>query len=72
MSYLTTIALLYRHLRKGLYWAHHACKIATHINTAIQGSNASDALKTQAANFLTSANALCDAIAAYIAGLPGN
>jgi len=72
MSYIGAIKSLYNHLKKALRWAHVACRAAAHLNTAIQASNASDALKTQATNWMTSTNALCDAIAAYIAALPGN
>lgn len=72
MSFLSTIRSLYKNLKDALRWAHHACKIAGYINNELQASNASDALKAQGAAFLTSANALCDAIQAYIDGLPGN
>lgn len=72
MTFISSIKSLYKNLKDGLRWAHHACRIATHINSEIQASNADDTLKTQASNFLTSANALCAAIEAYIDSLPGN
>lgn len=72
MSFLTTIKRLYKNLRDGLRWAHIACRAAQKINDELQASNASDALKAQAAAFIVSANALCSAIEAYIDSLPGN
>lgn len=72
MSFISTITRLYRNLRDGLRWAHAACRIAKRINDELQASNASDELKAQGAAFLVSANALCAAIEAYIAALPGN
>lgn len=71
MSYLSYIAKLFKNLRDALRLAHLACKLAARINTEIQNSNASDAIKTQAAAFLGSANALCSAIETYKNNLPG-
>lgn len=72
MSYIGSIKTLYNHLRKALKWAHVGCRVAAHLNTAIQTSNASDALKTQASEWVTSTNNLCAAVEAFIAALPGN
>lgn len=70
MSYLTFIARLFHHLQQGLRFAHHACRVADHLDTAIQASNASGGIKTQSTAFKASAHALCAAIEAYIASLP--
>lgn len=72
MSYISTLKKLYRNLLDALHYAHHACRIAERINAEIQGSNASDALKTQSANFVTAATSLCDAIQDFRDSLPGN
>lgn len=72
MSFLSEIRRLYKNLLDGLRWAHIACRAAAKINDEIQASNADASLKTQSAAFVTSANALCTAIEAYIDSLPGN
>jgi hypothetical protein len=65
MSFISNIRKLYRNLLDALRLAHIACRAAARINTELQNSNASPEIKAQGAAFLTSANALCEAIQDY-------
>lgn len=69
MSFLSTIARLYRALRDGYKYAKLICRIAAKMDAKIQASNASSELKAQSTATLGNVNALCTAVENYIASL---
>lgn len=72
MSYISVALKVYRALIRGLHYAHALCHLATRVNSYVQRSNASDALKAQSTALLASTNAFCTALQTFVDDLPGN
>jgi hypothetical protein len=71
MSYLGYVARLFRNLLDAIRWAKRGCQAIERVNTEVQNSNASDALKAQSLAVKTAMEELCAALELYREELPG-
>ena len=71
MSYVGYVRKLFRNLLDAIRWAKAGCRAIARVNTEVQNSNASDALKAQAAAVKTAMDELCTALEVFKDELPG-
>lgn len=72
MSVISFAISLIRNLVRALRLMHKVCDLAEAINTKVQNSNASDALKGTVSTWKDQTDSVCNALQQYYDNLPGD